>query len=193
MRINVIDRIHELAKNEGAEVLDDDGCPIFEWELGTPVGNDNNIIDPYGNDTDIDSDDSDDDDDDGTNGDDLLIDDNGSDEGDIGDENIDNVNDGSISDPSDDERPNTPDPHESRSMVSDQESRSKGSESNESTDEDFRSDGVTDDDGSDDNDDTYSTNNINEVDPDNIIDGTRSRTINCQANIGSFAEKKCRE
>ena len=36
---NVIERVHELAENEGAQDLDDDGCPIFEWELGTPVGN----------------------------------------------------------------------------------------------------------------------------------------------------------
>ena len=37
---HVIQRIHELAENEGrAEDLDEDGCPIFEWELGTPVSN----------------------------------------------------------------------------------------------------------------------------------------------------------
>jgi hypothetical protein len=44
---NVIERVHELAENEGAEDLDDDECPIFEWELGTPVRDEEVInIDP---------------------------------------------------------------------------------------------------------------------------------------------------
>lgn len=33
----IIDMVHELAKNEGAADLDDDGVPIFEWETGVPV------------------------------------------------------------------------------------------------------------------------------------------------------------
>lgn len=34
---HIIDRVHELASNEGANDLDADRCPIFEWEIGTPV------------------------------------------------------------------------------------------------------------------------------------------------------------
>ena len=34
---HVIDRVHELAQNEGAEELDEDGCPIFEWEVGNKI------------------------------------------------------------------------------------------------------------------------------------------------------------
>ena len=36
---HVIARVHELASNEGAPDLDDDGCPIFEWELGQLLNN----------------------------------------------------------------------------------------------------------------------------------------------------------
>ena len=43
---NVIEQIHELAENEGAKVFDEDGCPIFEWELGALVRNTNNGYDP---------------------------------------------------------------------------------------------------------------------------------------------------
>ena len=34
---HVIRRVEELADDENAMNLDDDGCPIFEWELGEVV------------------------------------------------------------------------------------------------------------------------------------------------------------
>ena len=80
---NVIDRIHELGENEGAEDLDDDGCPIFEWELGTPVReleDDENLDDSHDGDT-VDGDTGHDDNDDENT-----------------DDNNDSVVDGNISD-----------------------------------------------------------------------------------------------
>jgi len=37
---HVIDRVHQLADEEGAPTLDNDGCPVFDWEIGAPVNND---------------------------------------------------------------------------------------------------------------------------------------------------------
>ena len=37
---HIIDRVHQLADDEGAPNLDHDGCPVFEWELGAPVNDD---------------------------------------------------------------------------------------------------------------------------------------------------------
>ena len=34
---HVIDRVLEVAGNEGATVLDGDSCPIFEWESKAPI------------------------------------------------------------------------------------------------------------------------------------------------------------
>ena len=34
---HVIEQVHTLANAEHAPDLDEDGCPIFEWELGTPI------------------------------------------------------------------------------------------------------------------------------------------------------------
>ena len=34
---HVIDKVHELADAEGGPDLDDDGCPLFEWEIGASV------------------------------------------------------------------------------------------------------------------------------------------------------------
>ena len=34
---HIIDKVHALAEAEGAPDLDEDGCPTFEWELGTPI------------------------------------------------------------------------------------------------------------------------------------------------------------
>jgi len=48
---HIIDRVHQLANDEGAPNLDHDGCPVFEWELTAPVNDDqepiiNNVIPP---------------------------------------------------------------------------------------------------------------------------------------------------
>ena len=34
---SIIDRVHKLADREHVPDLYDDGCPIFEWELGHPA------------------------------------------------------------------------------------------------------------------------------------------------------------
>lgn len=34
---HIIETVHQLAENEGAEDLDDEGVPIFEWESGVPI------------------------------------------------------------------------------------------------------------------------------------------------------------
>ena len=78
---HIIDKVHSLADQEGAPDLDDDGCPIFEWELNHPIRdpqhNTNPTIAPttdpdddlsyddesYNPDNDSDSDDDDDDND----------------------------------------------------------------------------------------------------------------------------------
>ena len=41
---HVIDKVHDLAVEEGAPNLDDDGCPFFEWEIGAPVNDDHEPI-----------------------------------------------------------------------------------------------------------------------------------------------------
>jgi len=41
---HVIDRVPQLADEEGAPTLDNDGCPVFEWEIGAPVNNDHKPI-----------------------------------------------------------------------------------------------------------------------------------------------------
>jgi hypothetical protein len=56
---HIIDRVHQLADDEGAPNLDDDGCPVFEWEIGAPVNDDqepviNNVV-PTSDDEDEDS------------------------------------------------------------------------------------------------------------------------------------------
>ena len=96
---NVIDQIHALAKNEGAEDFDNDGCPIFEWKLGTPVReleDDKNLDDSHDGDTG--HDDNDDENTDDNN--DSVVD------GNISDEDEDDImddakesDDGSLSDP----------------------------------------------------------------------------------------------
>jgi len=70
---HIIDRVHALATAEYAPDLDEDGCPIFEWELGAPVNNDDKIFpniqpvqeapDDESEDEDEDSDEEDDDED----------------------------------------------------------------------------------------------------------------------------------
>jgi len=37
---HIMDRVHALATAEYAPDLDKDGCPVFEWELGALVNND---------------------------------------------------------------------------------------------------------------------------------------------------------
>ena len=46
MTEHIIDRVHSLTDNENAPALDDDGCPTFEWELGTPFPSTNNPVPP---------------------------------------------------------------------------------------------------------------------------------------------------
>ena len=41
---HVIDRVHQLADKEGAQNLDNNGCPVFEWEIGAPVNDDHEPI-----------------------------------------------------------------------------------------------------------------------------------------------------
>ena len=41
---HIIDKVHDLADAEGAPNLDDDGCPLFEWEIGAPVNAENEEI-----------------------------------------------------------------------------------------------------------------------------------------------------
>ena len=39
---HIIDKVHELAADaEGGPDLDDDGCPLFKWEIGAPVNAEN--------------------------------------------------------------------------------------------------------------------------------------------------------
>ena len=57
----IIDRVHELAEMENAPDLDEDGCPIFEWEIGDPVHPTNNPIADELDDTPQDIDDNSDD------------------------------------------------------------------------------------------------------------------------------------
>ena len=41
---HIIDRVHALATAEYAPDLDKDGCPVFEWDLGAPINNDDKTI-----------------------------------------------------------------------------------------------------------------------------------------------------
>ena len=41
---HIIDKVHDLADEEGAPNLDDNGYPLFEWEIGAPVNDDHEPI-----------------------------------------------------------------------------------------------------------------------------------------------------
>ena len=82
---HIIDRVHALATAEYAPDLDNDGCPIVEWELGAPVDNFDNELPPniqpaqstsdddYEEEDDSDDDDDTDDEDDNEDDDELNI------------------------------------------------------------------------------------------------------------------------
>jgi len=157
---HIIDRVHELADAEGAPDLDEDGCPVFEWEIGAPVNAEDEAIPhtptmPVAPDDESEESDSTDDDDDEDDDDDDADDDGES----IGSNSHheDSDDDESISDGT------PPDPQ--LKARSDDESIADGSV--ESVDE-LRS----------------------EIDPENIVEGKRNRTATVQPNIASFGEKK---
>ena len=207
----VIDHIHELAEEEGAENLDDDGCPIFEWELGTPIrnitANDNprattididNINDDDtnksialseddSNESDDESDNDNDNDNDDSNNDSEIN--NSNDDEDIMDDDQVEDDDESLSDPSDastlseNNTPNVDNPQEFRSGNTMQEIRSK----RHSSDDDLSASEFSTNDANKDN----NAININsEINQDNIMEEGRSRRPTQPANIGSFASKK---
>ena len=171
---HIIDRVHQLADDEGAPNLDDDGCPVFEWEIGAPVNDDqepviNNVV-PTSDDDDEDSnsEDSEDDEEDTDDNDDNSStesgsaqphnsdDDYSSSDDDDSDDNDDN-DDESISDTS------TPTPH--LKTRSDDESIS------------------------DDNSEPIAETR-SEIDTDNVIEGKRVKFATEPPNISSFGGKK---
>ena len=158
---HIIDRVHELADAEGAPDLDEDGCPVFEWEIGAPVNAEDEAIPhtptmPVAPDDESEESDSTDDDDDEDDDDDDDADDDGESIG-SNSHHEDSDDDESISDGT------PPDPQ--LKARSDDESIADGSV--ESVDE-LRS----------------------EIDPENIVEGKRNRTATVQPNIASFGEKK---
>ena len=177
----MIERVHELAEDEGAEDLDDDGCPIFEWEICTPVGNihsGEDPRDPYDGDTVNDTTDDDNkstlqpNEDDNDNDNDDLVDGDTSDEDDILVEQTDDDN-SSLSDPSDASETLNEDPSDADKS---QEFRS-GNSRHKTRSEESRSDELNDSgDSTSDKDKVEGADLGSEVNSDNIIDGQRTRT-----------------
>ena len=181
---HIIDRVHALATTKNAPDLDNDGCPIFEWEIGAPIDiNDDEIpqnIQPVSDDESEDEDVSDEDD--HTNNED---DDNS------GDDENNNDEDESIS--SDSQSIHVDDEY-----VNDDESISDNTEvrSDEESITEVRSDEesiaeIRSDDESIADDSTVTVDELrSEIDSDNVVAGKRNRTTTTQPNVGSFGGKK---
>jgi hypothetical protein len=167
---HIIDMVHDFADAEGAAALDNDGCPVFEWELGTPVmtpeeaaldnDNDNTVVEESDEESNPDDKSDSEDDDDNDN---------------------DDSDDESISDPETEEddnsletEPNAP-----------EESRSDATNKSRSDEEslDLRSEGDSSDDESVDH-------TRNEIDPQNIVEGKRERSKPPVPNVESFRGEK---
>jgi hypothetical protein len=205
----VIDKVHELAEAEDAPDLDEDGCPFFEWELGTPIrtmiepqhnhNRDNNTaIMPDVNDTDTDNNEDKND----TDADDQEDPDENKDENDHDDaESISDDSDISFDSHSDDESLSN-DVDISYKSDTSEEARSddpKDTEESRSATVEVRSDPAQKmkyedldleslfDDESDDN----SVHELrSEIDTDNILKGPRNRKQTSRFNIGSTGGKK---
>jgi hypothetical protein len=175
---HIIDIVHDFADADGAADLDDDGCPVFEWELGTPVitpeeaaletdhnYNDDTVVaesdaDSASDDESVESDTDSDDNDDTTDSDDE-----------------------SLSDPATDED------DESRASAPTEESRSVATNKSRSDVESSvsRSEEDSSEDSSDDDPDAYPSTDI---DTSNIIEGQRERSKAPAPNVDTFRGKK---
>ena len=169
---HIIDRVHQLADDKGAPNLDNDGCPVFEWEIGAPVNNDQEPIidnaDPASDDEDESSgsEDSEDEEDDTDDNDDNSSTESESVQSHNSDDDYGSSDDSDDSDDDDDESisdTSTPTPH--LKTRSDDESIS--------------------DDNTDPNPETRS-----EVDTTNVIEGKRVKFATTQPNISSFGGNK---
>jgi hypothetical protein len=174
---HIIDRVHALATAEYAPDLDNDGCPIFEWELGAPVDNfDNELppnIQPAQSTSDDDSEEEDDSDDD-----------------DDTDDEDDNENDDELNIKNEDESISSNNPSENvdDEYVNDDESISDNTEIR--SDDESIADARSDDDSIADDSDVSVDELRSEIDSENVVEGKRNRTATTQPNVGSFGGKK---
>ena len=196
----VIDRVHQLATSEDAPNLDDDGCPIFEWEIGTPVRpeNDDNVnMDESDSESDDNSINSD-----GENSMNSDDDDDGSDDDDSDDDSDDSDDDSTSAED------NPPPDNESNGWEADDiehvEVRSgEDDSSDDETTSEVRSESTTnraksenrsvsseEDLDSDSDDSIPPINEIRgDVDLSNVVDGRRQRTTAPHPNVSSFGGK----
>jgi hypothetical protein len=165
---HIIDKVHDLADAENAPDLDEDGCPLFEWELGAPVNAEAEAfphVPPMHAAPDDESEGGDSTDDDG----DVEVedDDDNTDDESIGSKNDHHEasdDDESISDDA------TPDPQ--LNARSDDGSVESVNNDEDEDDEDHELDELR-----------------SEVDPENIVESKRNRTATTQPNISSFGGK----
>jgi len=167
---HIIDKVHDLVDEEGAPNLDDDGCPLFEWEIGAPVNDDHEPVFDFVPvpDDEAESCDTDDNEDE--------------------DEDTDD-NDDNTSTESESNRPPSSD---------DDNSRSDHDDSNDDDDESISDDSPPDlqlktrsDDESISDDSVESIDETrSEIDANNVIKGNRVRFATEQPNISSFGGKK---
>jgi len=182
MSNHIIERVHELAEMENAPDLDEDGCPIFEWEIGVPINSvdddeeqgdipQDNFHDDYGVLTDTDEDDEIEHIDDDLNPDDQPF----FPEGEQADETEDNNVD-------DDESVLEGDKNDS-----DAESLGDGGTLDDTDLQEVRS---VDEEGNMSEVRSVHEKARSEIDNHNIIDGKRTRNQASQPNIASFGGKK---
>ena len=196
----VIDRVHELAQNEGAEELDEDGCPIFEWEIGNRIREINEqhpdeaarelpLEEVINNNVIIIEDDEDDLD---VHEPHVIHEDNHVAIEESDDDSIVNMDINEISDDeslSDDTNSNTSDdPQEVRSEESANNSDDSDDQDSDSSNDDVSDNDESDDDESDSSIDTHEKVR-SEINEGNIVEGSRTRPKRQKMNISSVEGK----
>ncbi len=167
---HVLDTVHDLADAEEAPDLDEDGCPLFEWELGAPVNAEDAPLPPappmhaVPDDTENDS---------------------------AGDDNDENDNDDN--DNADDNPSIGPDSHHEAHDDDESLSDADVNDDNESLSDDTTPDQQLNARSANDSiaDDSVAPIDElrSEIDPENVVEGKRNRTASMPSNITSFTGK----